>query len=122
VGDPLAFSPKHRITLTATYTLPLDESMGKVSFGGTWVYTAKQLSTRGAAPQFQIFPSTNQFNLNFDWKGVGGSPMDLAVFVTNVTNEAILVGDNSSYQLGFDGLSYAPPRMFGMRVRVNFGP
>ena len=29
-GGPLALSPKHRLTLTGTYTLPVPESIGEV--------------------------------------------------------------------------------------------
>ncbi|MCX7865368.1 MAG: TonB-dependent receptor, partial [Novosphingobium sp.] len=33
VGGPLPLAPKHRVTLTATYTLPIDERIGRISLG-----------------------------------------------------------------------------------------
>jgi iron complex outermembrane receptor protein len=45
-GDPLAQTPKHRLTLTGTYTLPLDESIGEISVGGTYIYTSNQYFSR----------------------------------------------------------------------------
>ena len=43
-GDPLALSPKHKLAVGATYTLPLDESIGKLSIGGSVTYRTKMLS------------------------------------------------------------------------------
>ena len=42
VGSSLFFSPKNRITLTGTYTLPLDSNLGKLSIGATFTHTDKQ--------------------------------------------------------------------------------
>jgi iron complex outermembrane receptor protein len=42
VGATLPFAPKNRVTLTATYTLPLDKSIGEISVGGTFVHTDSQ--------------------------------------------------------------------------------
>ena len=46
VGGPLALTPKHRLTLTGTFTLPLDESIGKISVSATYIYTSNQFFTR----------------------------------------------------------------------------
>ncbi|MDR2857575.1 MAG: TonB-dependent receptor, partial [Novosphingobium sp.] len=107
VGQPLSFSPKHRLTATATYTLPLDDKIGKISVGATYVYTAKQwashtddvISWTGAGcptpagsttptcsvPVEQVFgfnpgllPATNIWNINVSWNEVLGQPVDAA--------------------------------------------
>ena len=123
LNDPLTLSPKHRLTLTGNYTLPLDESIGRVSFGATYVYTARQLLNRGTTPaEFQYAPATNLVNLNFDWSDVMTLPVDVSVFVTNVTNEVQVVGLGQAFgSSGFELQSYAPPRMWGARIRYKFG-
>lgn len=40
VGDPIPNTQPHKLNITAAYTLPLPESVGKFTIGGTWVYTA----------------------------------------------------------------------------------
>ena len=59
VGSSLALSPKNRVSATGTYTLPLDEKIGKISVGATFVHTDKQVISLATIPQFQDIPVTN---------------------------------------------------------------
>lgn len=112
--------PKHRVSATATYTLPLDESIGRLSVGATYVYTASQVAVLSSP--LGVLPESHLLNLNANWENVAGSPVDLAFFMTNVTNKAyplnVLNGYNSD---GFDGYIVNQPRMWGVRLRYSFG-
>jgi iron complex outermembrane receptor protein len=152
VGGPLAQSPKNRVTVTGTYTLPLDESIGKISIGATFIHTDKQIFTQatltpdfydavaasiaagtgGLYPQLAPFisnpadlrfqPATNILNVNVNWDDVMGLPVDAAFFMTNVTNELYPVGVGQSWNsAGFESFLYAPPRMWGFRLKYRFG-
>ncbi|MFC0204340.1 TonB-dependent receptor [Novosphingobium soli] len=120
VGGALPQSPKHRITITPSYTLPLDESLGQVTIAATYTYTAKQVASNDTP--LGILPSSNLWNLNLNWNSIGGSPVDLAGFVTNLTNEKypIFVG-NSWLSTGTESLILGQPRMYGVRLKVRFG-
>jgi iron complex outermembrane recepter protein len=133
-GGPLVLSPKHRLTLSANYTLPLDPSIGRISVGGTYVYTDEQLSNSaalGIAPDplspyrhrnIGSLPATNIVNLNVNWDGVMGLPVDAAFFVTNVTNEIYPVQYGNGYSsAGFETLIMGQPRMYGFKLKVHFG-
>ncbi len=152
-GDPLILSPKHKFTITATYTLPLDDSIGKVSVGATVThrssqitnYTAIRFLDSGGFGDFvngvptTFFPAgtsitslTGGFdtstrppltllNLNLNWENVGGGPIDLALFATNVTNKQYYTGGGGLIGLGIDTWAVGEPRMFGARVKVRFG-
>jgi iron complex outermembrane receptor protein len=148
-GGPLAQSPKNRVTLTGTYTLPLDESIGEISFGATFIHTDSQIFTQAtlapgdpiyrtytngtplppqvasfmpANPDLRYEPATNILNLNVNWNKVLGSPVDAAFFMTNVTNEIYPVGIGQSWtSAGFESLLYGAPRMWGFRLRYSFG-
>jgi len=137
-GTILPFAPKNRITITGTYTLPLDESVGTVSIGATFTHTDKQFSSHvnddafaagqlafapGVTPYNpSINPATDLLNLNLNWKGVAGSPIDLALFATNVTNQKYFVAQKGGQgTLGAEWIVLGEPRMFGARVRFNFG-
>lgn len=116
-GDPLALSPRNKVTITGTYTLPLPESVGAVSFGATFTHTDSMFGNpsnrfyfgcNGTAntymPNCQTgavsdpatvayiqslsrIQSTDLLNLNFNWNNIAGAPVDLALFATNVTKE-----------------------------------
>jgi iron complex outermembrane receptor protein len=121
-GGPLGLSPKHRASITGTYTLPLDDSIGKISFGATYVYTASQRASSPAATPFYLLPSTQLVNLNASWNGIMGAPVDLSVFVTNATNTKFPTNVNNAYtSFGFESVILNEPRMYGMRLRYSFG-
>jgi iron complex outermembrane receptor protein len=131
-GDELALTPKHKLVLSATYTLPLEESIGRISLGGTYVYTSKQISTYSlrdpAVSQFfggkdiGILPSYDIVNLNLNWDEIGGGPIDASLFVTNLFNEKYLTSVNGIFPAtGFDTGAIGEPRMYGVRARVRFG-
>ncbi|RZK00545.1 MAG: TonB-dependent receptor [Novosphingobium sp.] len=117
VGSPLTYSPKHRLTLAAEYNLPLNDDLGRLSIGANYVYTSSQLVDGNLS-----IAATNIVNANLGWKNIAGSNIDLTGFVTNLTNKTYF----STAGGGFDSLGVydwllAPPRMYGVRLRVNFG-
>lgn len=121
-------APKHKLTVDANYTLPLDESLGTLSVGATWTYTS-QVVTNYSDPQYVngypvgITPSNNLVNLNVDWKNVGGSPIGLSLFVTNLTKEVVKIPNQFPYAFSGGAVhsGYMPPRMYGLRLRYSFG-
>ena len=120
-GTVLPFAPKNRVTVTGTYTLPLDASIGDISFGATFTHTDKQFNghssddafAAGAIPfNANITPATDLLNLNVNWKSVAGSPFDLALFATNVTKEKYYVAAANGLQtLGGEFLILGQPRI-----------
>jgi iron complex outermembrane recepter protein len=121
-GGPLPLSPKHRITATATYALPLDESIGRISFGVTWTHTAKSVANDTVPDRFGIMPASDLINLNFDWKEVAGSSFDIAAFVTNLTKEVFPVNVAGNWSSnGYESQVTNVPRMYGVRVKYRFG-
>ena len=121
-GDPLNFVPETRFTFSGSYTLPLPETVGELSVGATYTYTSKQLADK-STPVFGTLPESDLVNLNVNWNRVMDSRVDLALFVTNLTKEKYFIaGPNSWTSFGYADLTPGAPRMYGVRVRVNFGP
>ncbi|MEZ5734222.1 MAG: TonB-dependent receptor [Novosphingobium sp.] len=123
VGGPLAQSPKNRATVTATYTLPIDESIGRISFGGTFTHTdANDVHTAQFAPLTHRLKAVDQLNLNAEWEGIAGQPIDLAFFMTNVTNQKRILYPISVYPtIGAEVGYLNQPRMWGLRLKYRFG-
>ena len=128
-GDRLVLAPEHKLSVTAAYKLPLDESVGDITLAATYSYTSNQvsnykdrLSPSANLRQYSILPSYNLVNLNLNWNNVAGAPVDLSLFVTNLTKEKYLVftpgvGQASPLEVGRVG----EPRMFGARLKYRFG-
>jgi iron complex outermembrane recepter protein len=49
-------------------------------------------------------------------------PVDLSVFVTNATDEEYVTYVIGLWNYGIEGGAVGIPRMYGMRIRYNFGP
>jgi iron complex outermembrane receptor protein len=130
-GSVLPFSPKNRITTTATYTLPVPEDIGRVSVSATFTHTSSQYSShandlafaQGVVPfNASINPATNLLNFNVNWDNVQGTPVDLAFFMTNATNDKYWVGSSNSIStVGGEFIVLGEPRMYGFRMRYHFG-
>lgn len=126
-GNGFLDTPKHKLTLDASYKLPIDEKLGDVAVGATWIYTSKYVTNYSEPAYFNGFPlgvtpAGDLLNLNLDWKNIGGSSFDLALFATNVTDEEVKVPNQNSFNnSGVAEVSFAPPRMYGARLRYNFG-
>lgn len=120
VGGPLPLSPEHKVTATPSITLPVDESIGKITFSATYTYTSKQ--TAQADSPYGILPSYDLWNLNLNWNSIGGSGVDLGGFITNLTNEKYPVFVGGSWNsTGAESLIVGQPRMYGVRLKVSFG-
>ena len=120
-GNVLTFSPKHRLTATATYQLPLADEFGDLSLGATFTHTSSQLADLDT-PIFGIVPATDLLNLNVNWDRALNGPIDLAFFATNVTNEKYVAGVGSGWKaFGFANVQVGQPRIWGFRARYRFG-
>ncbi|MBW8754897.1 MAG: TonB-dependent receptor [Sphingomonadales bacterium] len=124
--------PPHQVVASANYALPLPESIGKVTIGGTFVYQSRRRivsdgvvdRTNPALPITSgrgVAPSSSVLNLNAGWENIGGHPIDVQFFMTNVTNAHVILQINDNQARGFISSIVGEPRMFGARVKVRFG-
>jgi iron complex outermembrane receptor protein len=128
-GDRLTLTPKDKVTLTATYTLPIDPAIGKVTIGATFTHTDSEVAnyidnTLIGTPftNLSILPPTNLLDLNLNWISIAGSPIDLSVFATNVTNDQYYTTIPGLAQgTGFETAGLGQPTMYGARLRYHFG-
>lgn len=129
VGDRLALTPTNKVSFNANYVLPLDQAIGKISVGATFTHTDSMISNYAdryvANPAIQrlgTLPATNLLDLNADWDGLMGQPIDLSFFATNVTDQHYY-----SFTPGIGGATgvetavLGQPRFYGVRLRYGFG-
>jgi iron complex outermembrane receptor protein len=115
--------PPHQVVASANYTLPFPDSVGKVSVGGTFIYQSRRRIVADGVPGSGagIAPSSSVLNLNANWDSVAGMPIDLAFFMTNVTNEHVILQINDNQVRGFISSTVGEPRMWGFRLKYRFG-
>ncbi|WP_310531983.1 TonB-dependent receptor domain-containing protein [Novosphingobium sp.] len=65
-------------------------------------------------------PKQNYGNINVTWENIGGLPVDLSAYVTNVTNEKIILHLNTQETSGLRSGFIGEPRMYGFRAKVKF--
>jgi iron complex outermembrane receptor protein len=127
VGDPLALSPKNKVTFNASYVLPVNPDLGNITVGATFTHTDKQLTNYNdrTDPGFaglDFIGVTNLLGLNLNWQHVLNHPFDVSVFATNVTGDKYytfipgLIGGT-----GFETATVGAPAMYGVRLRYDFG-
>ncbi|MDE2302767.1 MAG: TonB-dependent receptor [Sphingomonadales bacterium] len=130
VGDPLTLSPRNKLTVGADYTLPTPREWGKLSVGASVTYRSSELANYidRSNPDPSIaaagtLPALTLVDANLNWVGVYGKPLDIGLFVTNLTNRQYynFSAGLGSTQLGFDVSSVGAPRMFGATVKYHFG-
>ncbi|MDG2003300.1 MAG: TonB-dependent receptor, partial [Novosphingobium sp.] len=122
VGGPLPLSPKHRVNVSANYTLPLDEGIGRITFGVTYVHTSSSVGSTPEASPAYLLRGYDLVNLNASWEDMFGQPIDLSFFMTNTTNvKRILYPMQAFGNLGVDGGHVNEPRMWGFRLKWRFG-
>ena len=142
-GSVLPNSIPDKIVANGSYTLPLPDSVGKLTLSATWVWqssyqavadnattsistlyynsatptaTAQTVSLVGGGK----IPRQNFGNINVTWENIGGLPVDLSAYVTNVTNQKIILHLNTQETQGLRSGFIGEPRMYGFRAKVKF--
>lgn len=121
-GRPFPFLAKHRLNLSANYTVPLADNVGELSFGANWAYSSKYSLSVFEDP-LGVENGYNQLDLRADWNNViGQEGLSVGVFVNNVTKELYKIGGVPIYSvLGTTSLLYNEPRTWGVQLRYRFG-
>jgi iron complex outermembrane receptor protein len=115
VTQAFTATPKFSGGLGATYTHDLGAS-GKLAFHADYYHSASIYYASILQPAFDVV------NARIDWRRVGGSNVDLGLFVRNLTDvEYVASGNLSSPGTTMLTGSYNPPRMFGGQVKFSFG-
>jgi iron complex outermembrane receptor protein len=119
VGGELPYSPKWSGNVGASFRLPVPETTGRIELGALYRFQSGY-KTSGTTPLHTTAVRQVDFNLN--WDGVGNGPVDLALFVTNLTKQFTVVTISGlTNSLGFDVRQLGAPRMLGARIRVHLG-
>ena len=117
VGGELTYSPKHKLTLSGDVALPVGDTLGEIDLGAVFAYTSSQLvdgNTR--IPGYSLLTLTAGIDNIFD------SGFSVTAFANNVTNKKYRVTAGGGFESGgILDFAYGQPRMYGVRLRFDFG-
>lgn len=119
------------LSVHARLSIPMAPSIGDISLFVSYNFTDTQETAPFSEERFAdgtLFepgvrlPSFGLFNASIDWKNALGSGLDATLFGTNLTNEEYVISNTGIYQsIGAQSQIYGEPRMYGLRLRYNFG-
>ena len=122
-GPQIRGTPKYKYGLSGAYTLPLDESVGKVTLFADYSHQSDSFADNrndAGAAYVPVIPGYGVLNGRIAWDKVMDSSFDLAAFVTNVSNKTYVLGGYPVTALGFQTFVYGEPRMYGLSVKYHF--
>ncbi len=115
------YIPRFSFSVTPTYNLPVDESIGHISASITWAWYGHQSVSPILNEPINYMPKFEDFDIRADWTDMFGQPIDLGFFMTNVTNNVHITGVIPLMtSLGFTSAAYNPPRMYGFSLKYRF--
>jgi iron complex outermembrane receptor protein len=121
IGGQIPLTPQHKYSATLSYTLPLTDRIGTVTLGATGTYQSHMYgSTSSIGSGLFDLPTEELLNLNMDWHSVGGLPLDVNLFGTNVTQKRFYTF-TTGRSFGFDSVILNEPAMYGIRLKYRFG-
>lgn len=119
-------SPKHQLSLTPRFNVPLGDDLGEVSALASLYYqssTAIDPANRvnGVLQRGSTIPGYTTVDLRADWRHIAGSQFSAALYARNVLDKRYVTGTANQLK-GFGMLlySYGQPRLIGAEARFEF--
>jgi len=120
-SPPFQYIPLFEFGVAPTYHVPVDASIGEMSASISWSWYGHQSTSPLANEPLNYQPHFQNFDARADWTNILQQPIDLAFFMTNVTNNIHVVGVIPlSTSAGFSSVAYNPPRMFGFSLKYRW--
>ncbi|TVV77181.1 TonB-dependent receptor [Sphingomonas solaris] len=110
------YAPSYSATASASWTLPVRPLDGDLILNGDLFMTDDFGGQYG-----EKLPGYKLVNARLDWKGIGGSGVDLAFFVRNLTKERYFAApDVLLRSFPVNSVAVGDPRTYGVSGRVRF--
>jgi iron complex outermembrane receptor protein len=122
---PFTSVPRHQFSVTARYRLPVPASIGRVDTSATYAWIDRMYSAATTLPEVEPaswLPSYGVLNASVNWSNIGGSPLSLQFYGTNLTDRTYRISNSNVWTLLFFQSSiYGEPRILGMSLSYSWG-
>lgn len=122
-GAPFPYTPKTKYAVGATYETQLG-SIGTLALSANYAHQSEVSTAQTNQSFYRYLPAYGSMTAGIDLRDVGGHPLDVGLFMSNVTDVTKPVGVLDMYATGPSGtvaLTYMEPRMYGVRIGYRFG-
>jgi iron complex outermembrane receptor protein len=121
-GAPFPYTPKNKFSVGGTYETAVGQ-LGQLSFTANYVHQSEVSTAQTNASFYNYLPGYGLLNASIDLRNVGGRPLDIGIFGSNLTNRTVPIGVLDQYAAfpGIVSLTYSEPRMYGVRIGYRFG-
>jgi iron complex outermembrane recepter protein len=119
------------VSVYGRLNFPVDDKYGEVSLFVNYNWTDTQQTNalfeetfpNGAVWEPGIrLPSFGLLNATLDWRNAMQSGLDVSLFATNLLDELYVISNSGAFSsIGGQSRIFGEPRMFGMRLRRQFG-
>lgn len=123
-GIPFVYIVPWMYNLNATIDLPIPEDMGNLSFYANYSHQASQHTN----PKLdrnepgEVLKSYGLLNMSLNWSNIAQSNFDMSLFVNNATDKDYRIMNTNVWgALLAHGQLFGEPRMYGIKLRYNFG-
>ena len=129
---PMQFMSPNIFSVYGRLALPVPEDAGAVSLFVSYAWTDARHQSGPALEKFvdgsatwepgSDLPAYGLLSASLDWKGALGTDLDVSVFGSNILNKEYTISNSGVYNsIGNQAQIYGEPRMYGIRLRYNFG-
>lgn len=129
---PLQYMSPNIFSVYGRLAIPTREKVGDVSLFVSYSWSDKR---HQSGPALEYFPNTNivwepgsdlgaygLLSASLDWKQAMGTGLDVSLFGTNLLNTKYALSNSGVYNsVGAQSMIFGEPRMYGIRLRYNFG-
>lgn len=128
---PMQYLSPNIFSVYGRLAIPTADSFGQVSLFVNYAWTDAR---HQSGPALEKFPDGSTWepgsdlaaygllNASLEWKNALGQNLDVSVFGTNLTNKLYSISNSGVYnQVGTQSQIFGEPRMYGLRLRYNFG-
>ena len=129
---PLQYMAPNIFSVYGRLSIPSGENVGDISLFVSYSWTDHRHQSGPALEKFTDGSATWEpgsdlaafglLSTSLDWKKVLGTGLDVSVFGTNILNKKYILSNSGVYNaIGSQGQIFGEPRMYGIRLRYNFG-
>ncbi|WP_311270950.1 TonB-dependent receptor domain-containing protein [Sphingobium sp. WCS2017Hpa-17] len=120
-GAEFPYTPKHKVTLGGSYQAELG-SAGTLALSANWAYQSSFSTAQNNLAQVRTLPGYDTLALRAGLNGIGGSNLDLSLFMANATDNSFATGLQDLYNVGGGTVTYTynEPRTYGAQLRFHW--
>lgn len=120
-GSAFPYVPKNKLALGADFQQPMG-TIGTLALSANWAYQSKFSTAQTNISRVAYLPGYNTLAVRAGVNGIGGSNLDLNLFMANATNNTFATGLQDLYNAGLGSLTYTynEPRTYGAQLRFHW--